>query len=289
MREALARPRHSAAASPTAWPDRPPRIGVQAAPGVGDVQPFARGIDWDALEPCGFHARSGRRILNALLVVATFLPVIALGVTIALVNAIAFRSFRQVLFVQPRVGRRGRVFRIYKFRTMRESEGAVSASWFCSNDAARVTRLGRFLRSSHLDELPQCINILRGEMTFIGPRPEMVEVETWAAANVPGFTQRLVLTPGITGYAQITQGYTGCCVESYSRKLALTERYRTNLTLRMDLDILLRTVAWMLRGRGWFWKQNVGASEAAGCPPPREPEMCRGFPTQDTSTSSSAS
>ena len=123
-----------------------------------------------------------------------------------------------------------------------------------------ASRLGRFLRSSHLDELPQLLNVLRGEMSFIGPRPEMVEVEEWACANVPGFLERMVIKPGITGLAQVTQGYTPRDVEAYRRKLAVNRAYLRRYGLRTDLAILARTAVWMLRGRGWKWNH---------VPPPR--------------------
>lgn len=206
-------------------------------------------IDWDALEPTGLYARHGRRMLELALIVAACLPVLALGAAIALVNL----DPRKVFYVQPRVGQRGRIFQIYKFRTMRDPKRSAHDSWSSGEDQARVTPLGTWLRSTHLDELPQFLNILRGEMSFIGPRPEMVEVEQWAQEHVPGFTQRLVLRPGITGWAQITQGYTGRSVEAYARKLEITNFHARRLSLRSDLDVLARTFVWMLRGRGWQW------------------------------------
>jgi lipopolysaccharide/colanic/teichoic acid biosynthesis glycosyltransferase len=119
-------------------------------------------------------------------------------------------------------------------------------------DAARVTRFGRFLRNTHLDELPQLWNVLRGDMSLIGPRPEMLATERWAAERCPGFVERLCLKPGLTGFAQITQGYTDLGDESaYRAKLALNRRYRAELSLTTDCAILGRTVAWMLRARGW--------------------------------------
>jgi lipopolysaccharide/colanic/teichoic acid biosynthesis glycosyltransferase len=106
---------------------------------------------------------------------------------------------RRVLFAQTRVGWRGRLFVLYKFRTMVDGPG---------DDRARVTRFGRLLRNTHLDELPQLWNVLRGEMCLVGPRPEMLATERWAAERCPEFVERLVLPPGSPGCAQITQGYT---------------------------------------------------------------------------------
>lgn len=215
----------------------------------------AHPVAWDELEPRGFYARHGRTVLAAGLFAAALVPVVTLGTLVGLANLACFRDPRLVFYTQPRVGQRGRIFRIYKFRTMRDPKTSAHDSWSSGGDRARVTSLGKFLRSTHLDELPQFLNIARGEMTFIGPRPEMLEVEAWAAEHIPGFSARLALKPGITGRAQITQGYTGQSVEAYAEKLAINERYRAELSLRADLEILARTVVWMARGRGWGWNK----------------------------------
>ena len=211
------------------------------------------GPDWDALRPRGAYARYGREVLNAALVIAILPVVVALAIPVALANLCAFRDPRLVLFVQPRVGYRGRVFQIYKFRTMRECAGGSHASWTGGQDAARVTRLGRFLRNTHLDELPQMWNILKRDMDVIGPRPEMVEIERWAEEHIDGFGRRLAIRPGITGIAQITQGYTGHDLKAYEEKLAINASYLSSMSLRLDLEIVARTVVWMLRGKGWSW------------------------------------
>ncbi len=204
-----------------------------------------RGADWDALEPRGLYARTVRGpflYAAALALVALALP---LALAIALVNALVHRSARAVLFTQRRVGRRGRIFVLYKFRSMREPRAGL-------DDRARVTRFGRLLRNTHLDELPQLWNVLRGEMALIGPRPEQVATERWAAEHLPGFSERLVLAPGITGLAQITQGYAQDGDEpAYARKLELNRRYFAELSFGLDCAILARTALWMLRGRGW--------------------------------------
>ncbi|MEO6709999.1 MAG: sugar transferase [Planctomycetota bacterium] len=205
---------------------------------------------WHGLEPTSFYFRRGQPLLNLLVLVTLLPPALPIGLAIALVNGILFRDPRQIFFVQQRLGWRGRPFRLFKFRTMREIPQADFASWE-NGDRLRVTRFGRLLRNTHLDELPQILNVLRGEMNFIGPRPEMLEIEAWADARVPGFTSRLVLKPGLTGWAQITQGYTGHDAVAYAKKLASNEHYRRRLSLRFDLEILARTAIWMVRGRGW--------------------------------------
>ena len=216
-----------------------------ASRGAGPrAQPWERPhAEWERLAPRGLYARALREPF-LLLATVLLVPVAAvLALPIALVNAWVYRSVRRVLFAQRRVGWRGRVFTLYKFRTMLDLPG---------DDHTRVTRFGRFLRNTHLDELPQLWNVLAGDMSLIGPRPEMVATERWAARHCPGFSERLVLKPGLTGHAQVTQGYTdGGDLAAYRAKLELNRCYRRALGLRLDCAILVRTVWWMLRGRGW--------------------------------------
>jgi len=233
-------------ALPSSW-------AARALPDRGEWRFEPAAIDWEARAPRGAYVRLGRPLLQLALLVGVLPLALAPFLLVALANLVAFGDPRRVFFLQPRVGHRGRVFRIYKFRTMREAPQGELSSWKNGDDRLRVTRFGRFLRNCHLDELPQLINVLRGEMSIIGPRPEMVAVEAWAAANVPGFTERLVIRPGLTGLAQITQGYTGHDVEAYARKLAINERYFGRISLAGDLKILVMTALWMLRGRGWQW------------------------------------
>lgn len=230
-----------------------PRVTADDEPAAPPAAAFDEGVDWDALEPRGGYAQSGRAVFDELLLALVFLPAVALGALVALANLIAFRSWKRVFFVQPRVGHRGRIFRLVKFRTMSEPKLSVFDSW-SAGDGSRVTRLGRVLRNTHLDELPQLINVMRGEMSFIGPRPEMVEVEEWAGANVPGFITRLVVKPGISGLAQVTQGYTPRDVAAYRTKLELNREYLRRYSFSADVAILLRTFVWMARGKGWKWK-----------------------------------
>lgn len=215
-------------------------------------------VEWDKLEPRGLWYRAGRPALDAALLVITLPIAVPLLGAVALASSIAFGSPREVFFVQPRIGHRGRPFALVKFRTMSEPKGTVFEAW-SNGDRARVTPFGRFLRSTHLDELPQLYNVLRGEMSFIGPRPEMVEVEQWAASEVSGFSERLAIKPGITGLAQVTQGYTPRDVDAYRRKLQINREYLATLSFTSDMSILVRTTLWMLRGRGWKWRRSGGA------------------------------
>jgi len=211
---------------------------------------------WTELAPEGVYARRGRRLFDLGLLALFGLPALALGLCIAALNLLQFRSVKKVFFMQERVGYRGELFSIIKFRTMADVRGDHFKSWGSGFEGQRVTRLGRFLRNTHFDELPQLINVARGEMAFVGPRPEMVEIEEWAADNVEGFTTRLAVPPGITGYAQITQGYTGHDVEAYREKFRVADWYRGAQCLTLDLKVIGLTLIWMLRGRGWSWKSH---------------------------------
>ncbi len=200
---------------------------------------------WEEEVCSGWYPRWGKPI-GTLALLFLSLPFAALlSLPIALINWATFRDPRRILYRQARVGWQGRIFHIYKFRTMREAPGTDFQSWQ-RGDGGRVTSFGRFLRRTHLDELPQLLNIIRGEMTFIGPRPEMVDVERWALENVDGFSRRLVVRPGITGHAQVTQGHTPMDAPAYGDKLAANDFYLSQLSLHFDLAILARTVLCML-------------------------------------------
>jgi lipopolysaccharide/colanic/teichoic acid biosynthesis glycosyltransferase len=208
--------------------------------------------EWERLAPRGVYAERVRTpfLLGVTLYLVPLALVLALP--IALVNA-CVHGPRRILFAQARAGWRGRPFVLLKFRTMRDPVAGAG-------DEARVTRFGRFLRNTHLDELPQLWNVLRGEMCLVGPRPETLQAETWAERHCPGFSARLALRPGLTGHAQVTQGYTqDGDVESYREKLALNRAYLEALSFAGDGAILLRTVAWMLRARGWRVRQLASA------------------------------
>lgn len=193
---------------------------------------------WDALLPPGGYARHGRRLFGLALTLLGLAPALLVAVPVALLCALEHGP-RGVLFTQPRVGRRGRTFRLLKFRTL--STGAREG---------RPSRLGRWLRRTHQDELPQLVNVLRGDMDLVGPRPETVAIDAWARAHLAGFHRRNAVRPGLTGLAQITQGYAEPEVEAYAEKLALDLRSLERVTLRGDLALLARTVPWVLLGRG---------------------------------------
>jgi len=214
----------------------------------------ASDFDWEQRLPNSWYARRGHRWLDRLLLCLLLPPALPLMALISLINLAAFREVRRIFFVQPRIGWRGQPFQMFKFRTMAQPRSSEMGSWESGEDVLRVTTFGRFLRNTHLDELPQLFNILRGEMSFIGPRPEMVEVEDWALESIPRFSERLAIRPGVAGLAQVTQGYTGRDTKAYARKLAINLEYIERMSLAFDLEIVLRTIVWMLRGKGWEWK-----------------------------------
>ncbi len=142
----------------------------------------------------------------------------------------------------------GKPFVMYKFRTMRLDAERDGARFAVAGDA-RVTPVGRFLRLTRLDELPQLWNVLRGEMALVGPRPERPEFIASLSREVPGYIDRLGLKPGLTGLAQIINGYDND-VEGFRRKVALDLLYLQNCCLWNDLKIMARTVGVVLTGKG---------------------------------------
>jgi lipopolysaccharide/colanic/teichoic acid biosynthesis glycosyltransferase len=150
---------------------------------------------------------------------------------------------------------------------MKASASSEIGSWAAGEDRLRVTSFGKFLRNTHLDELPQLFNILAGQMSFIGPRPEMVDIEKWASREIPGFSNRLAIRPGLAGLAQITQGYTGHDVSAYSEKLDINLAYLEGMSLSLDVRIVLGTVVWMARGKGWSWNKGPKAQTVVASTP----------------------
>lgn len=161
---------------------------------------------------------------------------------------IYFESPGPIFYTQERLGHRRKPFRIYKFRSMRvDAEPNGQAIWASSNDE-RVTRIGRILRSTHLDELPQVFNILRGDMALIGPRPERAVFADRLEQRCPTYHYRLLVKPGLTGWAQVKYGYGGNSSEL--RKLYYDLDYIQRRSIRFDILILLKTVAEVLTFRG---------------------------------------
>jgi len=151
-----------------------------------------------------------------------------------------------VFYAQDRVGQNGKVFRLYKFRTMRTDAENGKSVWAAPDDP-RVTRVGRFLRRSRLDELPQLYNILIGQMSVVGPRPERPDIVGRLCEVLPYYAERHLVKPGLTGWAQINFHY-GSSVEDARQKLQFDLYYLKHMSFELDLTILFRTVGTFLRG-----------------------------------------
>ncbi len=167
-----------------------------------------------------------------------FYPLLAL--------AIKLEDGGPVFYSQDRVGKNGAVFKLYKFRTMRVSDASDDISWTARNDP-RVTRVGRILRLARLDEFPQFYNILIGHMSVVGPRPERPAIVMELCKYVPYWSERELVKPGLTGWAQISYHY-GNTLEDAKRKLQFDFYYLKHMNLELDLTILFRTVGTFLRG-----------------------------------------
>jgi sugar transferase (PEP-CTERM system associated) len=155
-----------------------------------------------------------------------------------------------VLYRQRRVGEGGRVFNLLKFRSMKVSAEVSSGPvWSSPRGDPRVTRLGRFLRKVRFDELPQLINVLRGEMSFVGPRPERPEFVELLAPVIPYYDERHTVYPGITGWAQINFPY-GSTLEDAEEKLEYDLYYLKHMSLMLDFVIVMKTLRVMMLGRG---------------------------------------
>jgi sugar transferase (PEP-CTERM system associated) len=187
-----------------------------------------------------------RRLLSfavsftALLICLPFLPLIILAVRLS--------SPGPILFSQTRVGRRGRLFTAYKFRTMWKDSEAQGAVW-ATKDDPRVTAIGRFMRNTRIDEIPQLWNVLRGDMAFVGPRPERPEFVQWLSQEIPFYDLRHLIRPGITGWAQVRYRY-GASLEETKHKLEYDLYYVKHQSIGLDLLIMFETIKTIILRRG---------------------------------------
>ncbi len=211
----------------------------------------------ETLRPSWFVFSTGFRKPRALLLgkraldvgLAVIGVIVTLPLTLTATALIKLTSPGGALYRQDRVGLKGRVFTIYKLRTMRaDAEAWTGPIWSTANDS-RVTPVGRFLRSTRIDELPQLWNVLRGDMSFVGPRPERPGFVGQLTATIPFYGIRHVVKPGITGWAQIRYSY-AASVEDAFEKLQYDLYYLKNRSLWLDLLILAETVKTVVRRRG---------------------------------------
>jgi sugar transferase (PEP-CTERM system associated) len=174
---------------------------------------------------------------------------LALPIMAVVALAVRLSSSGPILYEQKRVGLNGRVFRIHKFRSMRaDAEATTGAVWSTANDT-RVTSVGRFIRLTRLDELPQLWNVLRGDMSLVGPRPERPEFVSQLTDEIPFYGQRHVVKPGLTGWAQIRYTY-GASVEDTIEKLQYDLYYIKNMSVALDAVIAIETLKIIILRRG---------------------------------------
>ena len=197
----------------------------------------------------GVISQDGKRLLDilaSLLMLLVFSPFIIL---VSLASLIESRGRDPIFYHQVRVGKDGRTFRVHKFRSMvtdAESDGV--ARWASTNDA-RVTMLGAFIRKTRLDEIPQLFNVLRGDMSLVGPRPERPEFVQELEKAIPYYRERHRMKPGLTGWAQLRYQY-GSTLDDAKQKLQYDLYYVKNANMFLDLVVLLETVEVVLMGKG---------------------------------------
>jgi sugar transferase (PEP-CTERM system associated) len=198
----------------------------------------------------GFNVKATQQILRrvvsfsisftALVVCLPIIPVLMLAVRLSSPGPIFFR--------QTRVGLRGKPFEVVKFRTMRQDAEKNGAQWAKKNDS-RVTGIGRFMRKTRLDEIPQLWNVLKGEMGFVGPRPERPEFVDWLSSEIPFYELRHIIRPGLTGWAQVRYGY-GSTLDETKHKLEYDLYYVKHMSVGLDLLVAFETVKTILLRRG---------------------------------------
>lgn len=193
-----------------------------------------------------FKYLSTKRAID-LTAIALALP---LAVVIATITAIAIKleSSGDVFFWQKRVGMNGEVFNMLKFRSM-TSDSEKNGSQFAQSDDMRVTRIGKFIRKFRVDEIPQLWNVLKGEMSIIGPRPEQESFVNEFNKSIPNYSLRHMVMPGITGLAQTEQGYVADA-EATITKLEYDLYYIKNMSLLTDAQITLKTIYTIMTGFG---------------------------------------
>jgi len=217
---------------------------------IGYVQLNSLNPSWMIFSE-GFYRGGVRKLVKRAFDVCVSAAMLVSALPIMLLAAVAIRleSRGPVLYRQQRIGESGRIFEVMKFRSMRaDAEKDGRAQWAQKNDS-RVTRVGKILRTTRIDELPQIINVLRGEMSFVGPRPERPVFVQELTEKVPYYASRHSVKPGITGWAQIRYPY-GASIDDAAKKLQFDLYYVKNQSLFLDLVILFQTAQVVLFGQG---------------------------------------
>jgi len=214
-------------------------------------------IRLDALHPSGVIFADGftqaviRRTEKRLFDIGAslFLLLLALPIMVIAAFAIMLESGRPIFYTQRRVGLRGECFDVIKFRSMRTDAEVDGKPVWAAKEDNRVTRVGKFIRKTRIDELPQLINVLKGDMSFVGPRPERPEFVSELAQAIPYYDLRHHVKPGITGWAQVSYPY-GSSINDSREKLQYDLYYLKNYSVFLDVNILLQTIQVILWGKG---------------------------------------
>ena len=226
-----------------------PALGFQSAADWVDICQQSKATTSTAgwRLPPATVAATRTRILD--IVVSLCLLLISAPFMLLVAALIRADSRGPVFYSQVRVGQFGRTFVLTKFRSMTVNAEAVSGPCWARREDPRVTRVGRIIRLARIDELPQLLNVLRGDMSIAGPRPERPHFVAQLVETIPGFEGRTAVKPGLTGWAQINYPY-GASVHDARMKLSYDLYYIKNKTFLLDLRILLATVPVVLFGRG---------------------------------------
>ena len=191
--------------------------------------------------------------LKRLIDIIVSMIILTLSFPVILISSVAIKidSAGPVFFKQERCGQNGKVFRIYKFRSMKKDAEKSTGPVWSRKDDPRITRVGRIIRKIRIDEIPQFINVLKGEMSIVGPRPERPYFVEMLSHEIPYYQRRLKVRPGITGWAQVKHKYDET-IEDVKTKLRYDLFYIENMSLRMDFKILFRTIFVVLFGKGHY-------------------------------------
>jgi exopolysaccharide biosynthesis polyprenyl glycosylphosphotransferase len=184
-------------------------------------------------------------------IISLFILLASLPINILVACAVKFDSKGPVLFKQERLGMNNKKFNIYKFRSMYQDAEKHTGPVWSQKDDPRVTRLGKIIRKLRIDEIPQMFNVLKGEMSLVGPRPERPYFVEQLSQQIPYYKRRLKVRPGITGWAQVKHKYDES-IEDVKVKLRYDLFYIENMSLRMDIKILARTILVVLFGKGHY-------------------------------------
>jgi exopolysaccharide biosynthesis polyprenyl glycosylphosphotransferase len=190
-----------------------------------------------------------KRILDITL--SIIILIITLPLTLLTAFAIKLDSEGPVFFIQERMGQNGKIFKMIKFRSMRKDAEKHTGPVWSQKDDPRVTRVGKIIRKVRIDEIPQFINVLKGDMSIVGPRPERPYFVEKLSQEIPYYKRRLRVRPGITGWAQVKHKYDES-IEDVKIKLRYDLFYIENMSIRMDLKILFRTIFVVLFGKGHY-------------------------------------